>query len=140
MGDDAFFRLLRDYVDTYSNKVAVPRAFLDLAYERIGPDLPPLVAGYFGYGAFVDGSGYSLEVQWPGMLTPEGQAGMFFNSDFAVSEAKVWLDGRLLYSGAASSYVPLSLAGVEQGEYILRLDLLDDEGALYQKAKRVVVR
>jgi hypothetical protein len=139
IGDDAFFGLIRDYVTTYSHKVATPRAFLDMAYERMGPALPDLVSQFFTYGAFAGGAGYRLEVRWPEALTPDAEASLSFDSDFAATDARVWLDGRLLYSGPAASSLPLPTDGVEDGEYILRLDLLDAEGALYQKAKRVTV-
>ncbi|MCL4370956.1 MAG: M1 family metallopeptidase, partial [Chloroflexi bacterium] len=65
MGRDAFLGLLRDYVATYANKVAYPRAFLDMAYQRTGDAVPPLVAQYFTYGAFSDGAGYQLAVDFP---------------------------------------------------------------------------
>jgi hypothetical protein len=140
MGDDAFYGLLRDYVRTYAGKVATPRALLDMAYERIGASLPPLVAQYFSYGAFADGAGYQLDVQWPELMDTGGWATLSFNSSFRATEAKLWLDNRLLYKGPADGAIALSLDGVEGGEYVLRLDLLDTQGALYQRAKRVTVR
>ncbi len=140
MGDDAFFELLRDYVRTYSGKVATPRALLDMAYTRIGPDLPLLASGYFSYGAFADGSGYQLDVQWPERLSPDGQATIGYSSSFQASEASVWLDDRMLYRGAGGGSAELSLAGVEEGEYVLRIDLVDTRGALYQRAVRVAVK
>ncbi len=140
MGDEAFFGLLREYVRTYSHKVATPRAFLDMAYERAGADFPPLAARYFTYGAFADGAGYHLEVAWPERLSPGGAVAVSFASSFGAAEARLWLDGRLLYAGPAAVSVDASLEGVEEGEYVLQLDLIDDEGALYQRARRVAVR
>ncbi|MHB1160791.1 MAG: M1 family metallopeptidase [Chloroflexota bacterium] len=139
MGDDQFLALLRDYVQTYSGKIATPRAFLDMAYERVGPKFPPLVASYFSYGAFVDGTGYQLEVAWPEQLAADGSATLSYRFGFPVAEAKVWLDNRLLYRGSGESPIQLNLEGVEEGEYILRLDLLDSQGALYQRGQRVKV-
>ncbi|MCL4369793.1 MAG: M1 family metallopeptidase [Chloroflexi bacterium] len=139
MGDDRFLGLLRDYLQTYSNKVAFPRAFLDMAYTRVGPDLPPLVSQHFSYGAFAGGNGYQLEVTWPDQLTASGSATLSYRAGFPVAEAKVWLDNRLLYRGSGDGAVKLSLDGVEEGEYVLRLDLLDSRGALYQRAQRVKV-
>jgi hypothetical protein len=139
MGNDQFLALLRDYLKTYSNKVAFPRAFLDMAYTRVGPALPPLVSQYFSYGAFADGKGYELQVGWPEQLAASGTATLSYRAGFPVSEAAVWLDDRLLYRGSGNRPIALSLDGVEEGEYILRLDLLDDQGALYQRGQRVVV-
>jgi len=139
MGDDAFLGLLRDYIHTYSNKVATPRAFLDMAYTRVGADLPPLVARYFSYGAFVDGTGYRLEVQWPERLPASGWTQVAYQAGFPVAEVKLWLDDRLVYQGTGDEPATFYLNGMEDGEYILRLDLLDDQGALYQRAVRVKV-
>ncbi len=139
VGDEGFIELLREYVRTFSNRVAPPRAFLDMAYTRLGSDVPPLVSQYFSYGAFADGKGYQLDVQWPDHLSPGGQAQLSYMAGFNVADAKVWLDDRLLYSGTDTS-IYLSLDGVEAGDYVLRLDLSDDQGALYQRVKRVTVR
>lgn len=139
MGDEPFLKLLRDYVQSYSGKVATPRAFLDMAYGRVGADLPPLVARYFTYGAFLDGKGYQLEVDWPRQLASSKPAELSYDAGFPVAEVKVWLDSRLLYKGPGGEPAKLSLEGVEEGEYILRLDLLDNEGALYQQARRVKI-
>ncbi len=139
MGDEKFFALLRDYLQTYSNKVALPRTFLDMAYTRVGPDLPPLVARYFSYGAFAGGNGYQLDVRWPDQLTTGGSATLSYRAGFPVASVKVWLDDRLIYQGSGENPVQLSLDGVEEGDYILRLDLRDSEGALYQRAERVKV-
>jgi hypothetical protein len=139
MGDDDFFGLLRDYVQTYSDKIATPRALLDMAYSRVGPELPPMVSGYFSYGAFLDGNGYQLDVHWPDQLTSDGSSTLSFNCGFQPTRAKVWLDDRLLYDGPPDGLLPLSLDGTEEGEYVLRLDLLDSQGTLYQRAKRVTV-
>lgn len=140
MGDEQFSGLLQDYVKMYSGKMATPRAFLDMAYQRGGEGVPPLVARYFSYGAFVDGKGYQLEVQWPERLVVAGDAASLgYSAGFDVAEAKVWLDNRRLYAGSGSSSLPLSLEGVEAGEYVLRVDLIDLQGALYQRATRVTV-
>ncbi|HEX9016440.1 MAG TPA: M1 family metallopeptidase [Chloroflexota bacterium] len=139
LGADGFTGLLRDYAHTYANRVATPRAFLDMAYSRAGKDFPGLVARYFSYGAFADGMGYRLDVQSPDQLVPGGQAEISYSSSFSALETQVWLDDRLLYSGPATGSHRLSLDGVEAGEYVLRLDLTDDQGALYQRAKRVTV-
>ncbi|MGE5620488.1 MAG: M1 family metallopeptidase [Sphingomonadaceae bacterium] len=139
MGDDEFLALLRDYVQTYSGKTASPRAFLDMVYTRVGPELPPLVARYFSYGAFVDGTGYQLDVTWPEGLSTGGSAKLSYRFGFPVAEAKLWLDNRLLYRGSGEDSIEIDLAEVEEGEYVLRLDLLDSQGALYQRAQRVTV-
>lgn len=140
MGDEAFLALLRDYVSTFSGKVATPRAFLDMAYTRAGARFPELASRYFSYGAFSGGEGYQLEVEWPQSMVAGETASLAYWSSFPVAEAKVWLDSRLLYQGPGEWQAPLALEGVEAGEYVLRLDLLDAEGALYQRAVRVRVR
>ncbi len=139
MGDDAFMELLRDYVRMYANKVAFPRAFLDMAYQRAGDEVPPLVARYFTYGAFIEGTGYQLDVDFPDILSPFAPADLTYRAGFPVVEARVWLDNRLVYLGPGEGPLSLSLDGVEEGEYVLRLDLLDVEGALYQRAQRIEV-
>jgi len=139
MGNDQFLGLLRDYVKLYADKVATPRSFLDMAYTRSGGNVPKLIGQYFSYGAFSSGKGYQLDVTWPELLTTWGSATASYRAGFPVSEAKLWLDGRLLYQGEGDGTATFSLGGVEEGEYILRLDLLDTDGALYQRAQRVKV-
>jgi hypothetical protein len=52
----------------------------------------------------------------------------------------VWLDNRLLHRDVDGDGVAgFSLQIVEPGEYILRLDLTDRNGALYQRSQRVTV-
>ncbi len=139
MGEEQFLSLMRDYIRTYANKVAFPRAFLDMAYTRAGPALPPLIAQYFSYGAFAGGKGYQLQVSWPNKLTSSGSATLSYQASFPVADVKVWLDNRLLYHGTGGHPVKLSLTGVEEGEYVLRLDLLNNQGALYQRGERAKV-
>ncbi|MGI5836015.1 MAG: M1 family metallopeptidase [Chloroflexota bacterium] len=139
MGDEEFLKLLQDYVATYTGKLATPRAFLDMIYNRVGSDLPPLVDQYFDYGAFAGGEGYQLDVEWPAELAISEDVELRYSSDFQAVEAKVWLDGRLMHQGAGTEAIKFPLEDVEEGEYILRLDMLDEEGALYQQARRVKV-
>ncbi|HEX2922473.1 MAG TPA: M1 family aminopeptidase [Chloroflexota bacterium] len=139
MGNDQFFGLLKDYIGTYSGKVATPRAFLDMAFTRSSDSVPKLISQYFSYGAFSNGTGYRLEVAWPKQLSTQGWGEVSYQADFPVSEAKLWLDGRLLYSGAGNGIAAFDMDGIEEGEYVLRLDLLDTQGALYQQAQRFKV-
>ena len=139
MGADRFLALLRDYVESYSGKVATPRAFLDMAYARVGSGLPPLVARYFSYGAFADGKGYRLEIKWPGELADSGPVELSYRADFKADRTEIWLDNRLLHRGTGDTPISFSMDGVEAGEHILRLDLQDAQGTLYQQARRVEV-
>lgn len=139
MGDEPFFDLLRDYLHTYAGKTATPRAFLDMAYSRAGSELPHLVARYFTYGAFSDGMGYDLRVQWPERPAASGIAELEYAAGFPVARAKLWLDNRLLLQWSGGGPARFSLEGVEEGEYVMRLELLDPEGGLYQRAHRVKV-
>jgi hypothetical protein len=139
MGDDQFSGLLKEYIKTYAGKVATPRAFLDMAYTRSGNRVAKLISQYFSYGAFSNGTGYQMEVSWPEQLSTQGWGEVGFQAGFPVSEAKLWMDGRLLYSGSGNGVASFNLDGMEEGEYILRLDLLDDQGALYQRAQRVKI-
>jgi hypothetical protein len=139
MGDAAFFGLIRDYVDTYRGKMATPRAFLDMAYSRGGSQVPALIARYFSYGAWANGNGYRLDVDWPAELTAWGWGEIGYRTSFQVAREEVWLDNRLLHRGVGNGVAGFSLQIVEAGEYILRLDLTDQNGALYQRSKRVTV-
>lgn len=139
MGDEAFLGLLQEHIQIHSGKVATPRAFLDLAYTRAGESLPPLIARYFSYGAFVDGAGYRLDVEWPERLAAPGPARLDYSFGLPVAEARVWLDSRMVYRGRGGGPIEFSLDGVEEGEYVMRLDLLDARGALYQRSRRVEV-
>jgi hypothetical protein len=141
MGDAAFLGLIRDYVATYRGKVATPRAFLDMAYTRGGSQVAPLIARYFTYGAWAGGNGYRLEVDWPAQLTAWGWGEIAYRAGFPVAREEVWLDNRLLHRDATGGdgVAGFSLQIVEPGEYILRLDLTDRSGALYQRSQRVTV-
>jgi hypothetical protein len=140
MGDATFFGLIRDYVATYRGKVATPRAFLDMAYTRGGSQVAPLIARYFSYGAWANGNGYRLEADWPAQLATWGWGEIRYRASFQVAREEVWLDNRLLHRDVDGDGVAgFSLQIVEPGEYILRLDLTDRNGALYQRSQRVTV-
>src|SRR5262249_23498717 len=66
LGDQTFVQLLRDYVATCRDKVATPRAFLDLAQQRSAQDLNALGAAHFAYGSL----SYPSARRWTLALPP----------------------------------------------------------------------
>ena len=138
MGHEQFMELLRQYVATFRDRVATPRAFLDLAQTLAPSDLNPLVSQYVRYGAF----GYSRSQGWTLETAPSpwsGSASVFVGAEFPVSRVELWLDQRRMASGPENA-VTLDLSGVEPGEYVLLARVLNHEGVVFERARRVEVR
>lgn len=137
MGDGPFEEALRDIVATYTDKIATPRAVLDLFQRHSDANLNPLIVRYFTYGAFTDPRPPSWRVESPdGPLV--GSLDLFVGAEFPLAQVEVWLDQRQLYAGPENA-LRLELSGVEPGEYVLLVKVLDPGGALFERARRVRV-
>lgn len=137
MGDGPFEEALRDVVATYADRLATPRAVLDLFQRHTEANLNPLISRYFTYGAFSDPQPPGWRVE-----APDGPLGgaldLFVGAEFPLAQVEVWLDQRQLYVGPDNS-LRLDLSGVEAGEYVLLVKVLDPAGALFERAQRVRV-
>jgi hypothetical protein len=137
IGDDAFEASLREYVETFSDKQASPRALLDIFQRRSSANLNPLIWRFFSYDAYADPQPPSWSIQAPNG-TWRGSARLSVEAPFSISKVEVWLDNRLLYSGAESS-TRLDLSGVEPGSYALLVRVWDQRGIQLERARRVTV-
>jgi hypothetical protein len=137
MGDGPFWLLLREHVDTYRDRIASPRDFLDRA-ERLSPvPLRPLISEHFSYGAFRTATPRTWTVDAPaGAWT--GSAALFVAADFPVTRVQVWLDQRKMADGSANA-LTLDLADVETGAYVLLVRVWDHDEVVFERARRVGV-
>lgn len=137
MGDAAFEAAIVAEIGVFADKVASPRAVLDLFQQHSSANLNPIVSRYFTYGGFADPTPASWRLQLP--ENPwRGSAEIFIGADFPVSWIEVWLDGRRLYAGEQNA-VTLDLSGVEPGEYALLVRVWDHRGAQFERARRATV-
>jgi aminopeptidase N len=137
LGDGPFWALLRDHVDTFRDRVASPRAFLDKAQSLSQTPLGPLISEYFSYGAFRTATPRTWTVDAP--ASPwTGSAALFVGADFPVTRVQVWLDDRMLADGSANA-LTLDLTGVEAGSYVLLVRVWDHDDVLFERARRVDV-
>jgi len=138
MGDEAFVQFLRDYVALFHDKVATPRAYLDLAQQHTAQNLNPLEARFFSYGVAT----YPAPPAWS-ITVPPGplgaQATIAVSADFPVSTLELQLDDWTLYNGPLASPT-LDLSSIPPGEYVLLARLTDTQGALLERAQRVTVQ
>ena len=137
MGDGPFEEAVRDIVATYADKLATPRAVLDLFQRHSQANLNPLIARYFTYGAFDDPTPARWRLEAPDSPW-RGSVDVFVGAEFPLTNVEVWLDSRQLYAGADNA-LHLDLSGVEAGEYVLLVKVLDHRGALFERARRVSV-
>lgn len=138
LGRAQFLELLRQYVATHRDRVATPRAFLDLAQSLAGSDLAPLIAQYFRYGAF----GYGRAQTWTLEAPPSpwsGSAAVFVGAEFPVSRVELWLDQRRMAAGPENA-VTLDLTGVEPGEYVMLARVFNHEEVVFERSRRIEVR
>lgn len=140
LGEAAWGRFLRELYQTYRDKVATPRAVLDLAF-RLAPDahrLHVVVARYTRYEAFA----YPEGDQWT-LATPpspwQGRVPLVLDATFPVASVELWLDGRLAASGATPGTYLLDAAGMPAGEYVLLARVADDLGTVFERAERVTI-
>lgn len=137
LGEAEFFALLGEYVQTFRDKLATPRALLDLAQRHAGQNLSPLFAAYFGYGAFT----YPEPRRWT-LQTPaspwSGPVQLGVAAEFPIAAVEFWLDDRRLPSGPDGT-ATVDASALAPGEYLLLARIFDDQGALYERAERVRV-
>lgn len=137
LGDETFWRLLREYVDTHRDRIATPRAFLDQAQALAPSSLNPLIGQFFTYGAFRPAETRVWSVDVP--ASPwSGSAPLFVAAEFPVARVEVWLDARRLAAGPANN-LTLDLAGVESGSYVLLVRVWDHEHVVHERARRIDV-
>jgi hypothetical protein len=137
MGDGPFWSLLREYLATYHDRIASPRAFLDRAQATSPVSLGPLISEYFSYGAFRTPTPRNWTVEAPpGPWS--GTASVFVAADFPVSRVQVFLDQRRMADGPSNN-LTLDLADVEPGAYVLLVRIWDHDDVLFERARRVEV-
>lgn len=137
MGSAAFEAALADEVRVFSGKLASTPAVLDLFQRHTSVNLNPLLASYLADAAIQDPAPPRWEVDLP--PSPwQGNRALLVRAAFPVSRVDVWLDARLLASGASSA-PSLDLSGVAPGEYLLRVRAWDDRGVAFERAERVTV-
>jgi hypothetical protein len=137
MGDAGFEAALREEVDIFADKLASPRAVLDIFQRYSLANLNPIIGRYFSYKAFGDPGPSSWRLELPDNPWG-GSAYLFVGADFPVSWIEVWIDGRRLYVGEQNA-LNLDLTDVEPGEYALLVRLWDHRGVQFERAHRVSV-
>ncbi|MDP8924045.1 MAG: M1 family metallopeptidase [Chloroflexota bacterium] len=138
LGHAQFIELLRQYVAIHRDRIATPRAFLDLAQSLAGTDLNALIGQYFRYGAFR----YPRVQAWTLETPPSpwsGSASVFVGAEFPISRVELWLDQRRMVGGPENA-LTLDLSGVEPGEYVLLARVFDHADVMFERARRVEVR
>jgi hypothetical protein len=137
VGDSAFEAAIREIVSTFADKIASPRAVLEIFQRNTSVNLNPLIGRYFSYGAFKDPSPANLRLETT--ASPwRGSASVSIGTDFTVSNVEVWLDNRRVYSGPQNN-LTLDLRGVDSGDYALLVRVLDSRGVQYERARRVTL-
>ncbi len=137
LGAERFDELIRRHVATHRDRLATPRAFLDLAQRMSAADLGPLISAYFAYEAFK----YQTPQRWTLELPSgpwRGSAYVFVGAEFPVSRVELWLDGYRLADGPENA-VTLNLSGVERGEYVLLARVRNHDGVVFERSARVEV-
>jgi hypothetical protein len=137
MGDAAFEAALLDEVAVFADKLASPRAVLDLFQRHTPANLNPLIARYFSYDAFGDQSPPNWRLEVPDSPW-RASVPVSIGADFPVTQAEVWLDSRRLYRGDQNA-TTLDLSGVEPGDYALLVRIWDLRGVQFERARRVAV-
>jgi hypothetical protein len=137
MGGATFEAALADEVALFADKLASPRAVLDLYQRHTPADLNPLIARYFSYDAFADPSPPTWRLEVPDSPWPTSVPA-FIGADFPVTQVEVWLDSRLLYRGGQNA-TTLDLSGVEPGDYALLVRVWDHRGVQFERARRITV-
>jgi aminopeptidase N len=137
IGDGPFWALLRDYVDTYRDRVATPRAFLDRVQAASQPPVEPLIADYFSYGTFRTATPRAWTLEAPTGAW-SGSAALFVAAEFPVTRVQVWLDQRKMADGPANA-LTLDLSGVEPGSYVLLVQVRDHDDVPFERARRVEI-
>lgn len=137
MGDAAFAAAVKDHVTTFADKLATPRAVLDLYQQHTDVNLNPLIRRYFSYGAFQDPAPASWNLALPDYPW-RSSATITIDAAFPVAQVEVWLDDAQLYQGASTSPT-LDLSAFDPGDYLLLVRLWDDRGAQLERARRVVI-
>jgi hypothetical protein len=137
LGDSVFWALMHEHVDTYRDRIASSRAFLDRAQSLTTTPLGPLISEYFDYGAFSATAPRTWTLDAP--PSPwTGSAALTVGAGFPITRVQVWLDQRLLADGGATA-LTLDLAGVEAGSYVLMVRVWDADGVLYERGRRIEV-
>jgi hypothetical protein len=137
LGGARFDELIRRYVTIHRDRLATPRAFLDLAQQMSPAELGPLIGTYFGYEAFRYRSPQRWSLEIPSGVW-RGSADVFVGADFPVTRVELWLDGQRLADGPDNA-VRLELAGVEPGEYVLLGRVWNHDGVLFERTARVEI-
>ncbi len=137
LGDAQFLALLHEHIATHRDRLATPRAFLDLAQSATTANLNPLFAEYFSYAAFRYPTPQAWTLEIPA-IPWAGSVQLFVGADFPVAWLELWLDGRLLADGPENA-VTIDLTGVEPGEYVLLARVTDHQGAVFERSRRVAV-
>jgi Peptidase family M1 domain len=137
VGDNAFEAAIREIVSTFADKIASPRAVLDIFQRNTSANLNPLIGRYFSYAAFKDPSPVDLRLDTT--TSPwRGSASLSITAEFVVANVEVWLDNRRIYSGPQNN-LTLDLHGIDPGDYALLVRLLDARGVQYERARRVTL-
>ena len=137
LGDSVFQTAIREIVSTFADKIASPRAVLEIFQRNTSVNLNPLIGRYFSYAAFKDPAPASLRLETTSSPW-RGSASVSIGTDFTVSNVEVWLDNRRIYSGPRNN-LTLDLRGVEPGDYALLVRVLDGRGVQYERARRVTL-
>jgi hypothetical protein len=137
MGEAAFEAALAEEIGIFADKLASPRAVLDLFQRHTPTNLNPLIARYFSYGGFGDPSPARWQVELP--ESPwRGSVYLVVGAEFPLTGLEVWLDSRRLYSGEQNA-ITLDLSSVEPGDYALLVRIWDHRGVQFERARRVSV-
>jgi hypothetical protein len=137
VGDNAFEAAIREIVSTFADKIASPRAVLDIFQSNTNANLNPLIGRYFSYAAFKDPSPVNLRLETT--TSPwRGSASLSITADFVVSNVEVWLDNRRVYSGPQNN-LTLDLRGIDPADYALLVRVVDARGVQYERARRVTL-
>jgi hypothetical protein len=137
MGDGPFWSLLREHVETYRDRIASPRSFLDRALATSPAPVGPLIADYFSYGALRTPTPRNWTVEAPSG-TWSGTANVFVAADFPVTRVQVSLDQRMMADGPSNN-LTLDLADVEPGSYVLLVRVWDHDEVLFERGRRVEI-
>jgi hypothetical protein len=137
LGGAQFDELIRRYVAIHNDRLATPRAFLDLAQQMSPSDLGPLIRTYFSYEAFRYASPQRWSLELPSGVW-RGSADIFVGAEFPVARVELWLDSQRLADGPDNA-ITLGLAGVEPGEYVLLARVWNHDGVMFERAARVEI-
>ncbi|MDA8187450.1 MAG: M1 family metallopeptidase [Dehalococcoidales bacterium] len=140
MKSDNFYKMLRRYVEIYKDKIATPRDFLTLAQDFSPTSLNALIRKFFTYPEFKSDSAPKLEVKWPEQSTLTGTVEIPFETKSQVQQITVDADGRnLLTQDKPTSPITVMLSSLADDDYVLRVAIRDDKGAIAQQVRRVSI-